>query len=71
MGVRRRFQGSRLGATLALMLITSLQTSALARGLEDVEMSWILESNRGMCNIIESLGGQLYKRYRIYQKNLD
>ncbi|TLN00376.1 N-acetyltransferase, partial [bacterium] len=41
------------------------------RGMEDVEMSWILESNRGMCNIIESLGGQLYKRYRIYQKNLD
>ena len=71
MGVRRRFQGSRLGATLALMLITSLQTSARGRGMEDVEMSWILESNKGMCNIIESLGGELYKRYRIYQKNLD
>ena len=27
MGVRRRFQGGRLGATLALMMITSLQTS--------------------------------------------
>lgn len=70
MGVRRRFQGGRLGATLALMLITSLQTSSRERGMEDVEMSWILESNKGVRNIIESIGGKPYKRYRIYQKDL-
>jgi hypothetical protein len=70
MGVRQRFQGGRLGATLALMMITSLQTSGLGRGMEDVEMSWILEGNRGMRNIIESIGGEPYKRYRIYQKEL-
>lgn len=70
MGVRRRFQGGRLGATLALMLITSLQTSSRERGMEDVEMSWILESNKGVRNIIESIGGKPYKRYRIYQKEL-
>jgi hypothetical protein len=71
MGVRRRFQGGRLGATLALMLITSLQTSARERGMVgEVEMSWILESNKGVRNIIESIGGTPYKRYRIYQKEL-
>lgn len=70
MGVRRRFQGSRLGATLALMMITSLQSSARRRGMEEVEMSWILESNMGMRNIIEALGGKPYKRYRIFQKDL-
>jgi hypothetical protein len=70
MGVRRRFQGGRLGATLALMLITSLQTSSREHGMEDVEMSWILESNKGVRNIIESIGGKPYKRYRIYQKDL-
>lgn len=70
MGVRRRFQGSRLGATLALMMITSLQPPAFKRGVEAVELSWILESNRGMRDIIESLGGKAYKRYRIFQKDL-
>jgi len=70
MGVRRRFQGGRLGATLALMMITSLQTPARKQGMEDVEMSWILETNKGVRNIIESIGGTPYKRYRIYQKEL-
>lgn len=70
MGVRRRFQGGRLGGILALMMITSLQTSCRSRGMEDVEMSWILESNRGVRNIIESIGGTPYKRYRIYGKEL-
>jgi hypothetical protein len=70
MGVRKRFQGSRLGATLALMLITSLQRDGQSRGIKDVEMSWILEGNKGVRNIIESIGGVPYKRYRIYQKEL-
>jgi hypothetical protein len=33
-------------------------------------MSWILEDNSGMRNIIESLGGIAYKRYRLYEKHL-
>ena len=70
MGVRRRFQGSHFGAILALMMITSLQTSGIRRGLEEIELSWILEGNKGMRNIIESIGGDPYKLYRIYQKDL-
>lgn len=70
MGVRRRFHKSRLGAVLALMMITSLRSVVRQRGMQDVEMSWILENNKGMRNIIESIGGRAYKRYRIYQKDL-
>ena len=69
MGVRQRYQGNRLGAILALLLITSLQDSARRRGLEEVEASWILENNIGMRAIIESIGGKSYKRYRIYRKD--
>jgi hypothetical protein len=36
----------------------------------DVEMGWILEDNAGMRNIIETIGGQSYKRYRVYEKTL-
>lgn len=70
MGVRRRYQDSRLGAILALMMITALQPEVRKRGMQKSEMSWILESNTGMRKIIESIGGWPYKRYRIYQKNL-
>lgn len=70
MGVRRRYQGSRLGATLALMVIAPLHELARQRGVKEVDMSWILEQNQGVRNIIESLGSTLYKKYRIYQKDL-
>ena len=71
MGVRCRYHGSLLGAALAFMVIADLKQPALKRGLKEVELSWILEDNMGMRNIIESLGGRVYKTYRIYSKQLD
>jgi hypothetical protein len=70
MGVRRRFQDSLLGAALAFMVIGALQEPGLKRGVKKVELSWILEDNIGMRNIIESIGGWVYKTYRIYSKEL-
>lgn len=43
---------------------------AFAKGYKYCEMSWILESNEMMNRIIERLGGEIYKTYRIYQKPL-
>ena len=43
---------------------------AFAKGYKYCEMSWILESNEMMNRIIERLGGQIYKTYRLYQKPL-
>jgi hypothetical protein len=70
LGVRRRYQGSMLGAALALMVIAPLHVRARKKGILEVDMSWILEQNQGMRKIIESVGCELYKRYRIYQKDL-
>ncbi len=70
MGVRKKYQHSRLGPTLAFMVIDALRGPVIRRGIREVEMSWILEDNAGMRNIIESLGGIAYKRYRLYEKNL-
>ena len=44
--------------------------SGTARGLERVEMSWVLEHNHATRNIIESVGGDISKRYRMYEKHL-
>ncbi len=70
MGVRQDFQSSRLGPTLAFMVIDAVRKEMHARGVLDVEMGWILEDNNGMRNIIETIGGEAYKRYRIFDKTL-
>jgi hypothetical protein len=70
MGVRRRYHESLLGAALALMVIDAVRLPAARRGVREVEMSWILEDNISIRNIIESIGGTVYKRYRIYGKEL-
>jgi GNAT superfamily N-acetyltransferase len=70
MGVRRRLHGTPLGAVLAMLVIDAARQTGLRRGVRQAEMSWILEDNRGMRSIIESLGSRLYKRYRIYGKAL-
>jgi GNAT superfamily N-acetyltransferase len=70
MGVRKQYHGSLLGAALAFMVIIDGQPYALSRGIKKVELSWILEDNKGTRDIIESLGAVVYKRYRIYSKDL-
>ena len=68
MGVRQKHHNSRVGAALALSLIAHVQEVALKRHYRQVEMSWILEENQGMRNMIEGIGGKAYKRYRIFAK---
>lgn len=70
MGVRKAHQFSRLGPTLALCLIEALKPPFVRRGIEALEMSWILEGNAGMRNILEHIGAHEYKRYRVYQKRI-
>lgn len=70
MGVRKKYQKTIFGPTMAYMMIESVMTPGLSRGGERVEMSWILESNKPTRNIIEKFGGKLTKRYRMYEKSL-
>lgn len=70
MGVREKFQNTRFGPALAYMTIKGVIDAGKAKGLERVEMSWILDHNHGVRNIIESVGGDVTKRYRMYEKEL-
>ena len=70
MGVRCRYHNSLVGAALAFGVISAAQQPAINRGIKEVELSWILEDNMGMRKIIESLGGRVYKTYRMYSKQL-
>ena len=70
MGVRRKFHHTRFGPGLALSVVEALREPGKAKGITEVEMSWILENNDAMKNIIDILGGRQSKRYRLYEKSL-
>jgi hypothetical protein len=68
MGVRSRFHDSLLGAALAYRLIGDIQETGARCGIQQLELSWILEDNTTMRNIIENIGGRVGKTYRIYER---
>ena len=68
MGVRQKYQNTRFGPALAYMTMKGVLDSGKTKGLSSVEMSWILDHNHGVRNIIESIGGEITKRYRMYEK---
>ncbi len=70
MGVRKKFQNKPVGMALAFLVIDAVRHNLFARGIKEVEMSWILEDNKGMRNILDSIGSTMYKRYRLYRKTL-
>jgi hypothetical protein len=70
LGILRSHQGGVRGGLIAYLIIDRLRRAALERGIERVELSWILEDNWPMRRVIESLGAVAYKTYRIYGKAL-
>jgi hypothetical protein len=70
MGVRQEYHNSTLGIALAYTVMGAICLPVTSQGIDEVEMSWILEDNSNMRHILESLGGDPYKRYRIYQKDI-
>jgi hypothetical protein len=71
MGVRRQYHDSLLGAALTFSVVAAMQPALFKHGIKEVELSWILENNKGMRNIIETSGGRIYKTYRVYSKELE
>jgi hypothetical protein len=70
MGVRKSLQASPIGAALALSVIRSVREFNFSNGVEDSELSWILERNDRVRHVIEMVGGVPYKTYRVYEKSI-
>ena len=70
MGVRKAFQRSVTGMAMITLVIDALRQSIGATGIQGLELSWILEDNRGLRNILDKLGGRVHKTYRLYEKRL-
>jgi hypothetical protein len=70
LGVRKKFRTSSVGSILALAVIDAVHIFHRSRGTLRCELSWILEDNRPMRRLIEALGAEPYKTYRVYEKYL-
>jgi hypothetical protein len=69
LGISKKFRGNRKYAGLSIYLYAKLNQSGQKLGIEWGELSWTLEDN-GPVNVgIKFMGGKIYKKYRIYEKN--
>jgi hypothetical protein len=66
LGVKDKYRSKGLESA---MLIEGLKVGFDA-GVRESEASWILEDNVMMCRVLEAIGGRVYKKYRIYEKEV-
>lgn len=55
---------------LSYLLFSELEKNAKAQGYEWGETSWQLEDNVAINRFVDSLGGKIYKKYRILEKRI-
>jgi GNAT superfamily N-acetyltransferase len=55
---------------LSFLLFAKIKENAFRRGYIWGETSWQLEDNEAVNRFVISLGGELYKKYRIYEKKI-
>jgi GNAT superfamily N-acetyltransferase len=67
LGMKDKYRGKGLESA---MLIEGLNVG-IEHGVRESEASWILEDNEMMCRVLETIGGKVYKRYRIYEKSVE
>jgi GNAT superfamily N-acetyltransferase len=66
LGMKEKYRNKGLESA---MLIEGLKVGMDA-GVTESEASWILEDNAAMCRVIEAIGGERYKTYRIYERSV-
>jgi hypothetical protein len=66
LGVKREF---RTGSVLPVFMHEAARR-AIAFGSPGAEASWVLEENQAMRQPIEAFGGRIYRRWRVYERQL-
>ncbi|MCZ6771075.1 MAG: N-acetyltransferase [Proteobacteria bacterium] len=70
MGVRQLHQRTPLGVALGAAVLDAVLEAHATHGYREMECSWVLSDNVPARRGIERLGGDVYKTYRIYGKDL-
>jgi GNAT superfamily N-acetyltransferase len=67
LGVKHAYRHTGVAAGLYLK---HLETAAQPGAIKGGEMGWILETNEPMNRAMEGMGGEVVKRYRLYERSL-
>jgi hypothetical protein len=70
LGIRKELRGVKKYGGLSHMLYSEMNDRGKKRGYTHGELSWTLEDNHPVNLGIRSMGGKVYKTYRIYEKRL-
>jgi hypothetical protein len=69
-GVARRWRGTPVGSMAVLLLLAEAIAQARAAGIEEIEISWMLEANVAVLNLVKSLPARHSRTFRIYEREL-
>jgi GNAT superfamily N-acetyltransferase len=70
LGIKNEYRHKKRYGGLSTALYVEVATRGRAQGYEWGELGWTLEDNRAVNLGIKMMGGEIYKRHRIYEKVL-
>ncbi len=70
LGIRKKYRGVKKYGALSTCLYAKMHRSAEAIGVTWGELSWTLEDNAAVNVGIKFMGGEIYKKYRVYERDL-
>ena len=69
-GVARKWRGTRVGSLAISILMAEAIEQARQGGVERAEISWMLESNTPILNLVRNLPTVISRTFRVYQMTL-
>lgn len=66
LGVKKKAQNKGIDA----VMVKEIYEIGFRMGMKGSELSWILEDNINLTNLLENWGAEHYRTYRIYEKNI-
>ena len=69
LGIRQELRAERRYRPLAMAICAEVMHRSHKLGYEWGDLGWTLEDNHPVNTIIRNVGGRIYKRYRLYERN--
>lgn len=67
-GIQSEIQNSHIGGQTLILILDRIAEEGRKKKVTHVDVSWVLEDNMGLLKVIDLLGVEAYKRYRIFSK---
>ncbi|MEM8775611.1 MAG: hypothetical protein AAGF53_11300 [Pseudomonadota bacterium] len=70
-GLRREYHKTRIGLLAAITSFEAAIRAQYDQGVEEIESSWVLEDNDDLISMCRTYGMEVYKTYRIFEKDIE